>query len=56
VKKEKIKENEKIIENFKTNFSVMILLFALIMHTFDLDKTIEKVNENKIFVGGQINQ
>ncbi len=57
MQKEKIKENnEEIVENSKSDFSMMILLFALIICAFNLDKPIEKLNENKIFGGGQRNQ
>ena len=54
VKNEKIKENdEKIVEYLKSNFSMMLLLFTLMKYTFELDKTLEKANGNKIFGGGQ---
>jgi hypothetical protein len=54
VKNEKIKENdEKIVVYLKSNFSMMLLLFALMIYTFELDKTLGKVNGNKIFGGGQ---
>jgi hypothetical protein len=54
VKKEIIKENdEKIVEYLKSNFSMMLLLFALMIYTFELDKILGKVNGNKIFGGGQ---
>ena len=57
MQKEKIKENnEEIVENSKSDFSMMILLFALNICAFNLDKPIEKLNENKIFGGGQRNQ
>jgi|GEM_PF-1592759 hypothetical protein len=54
VKNEKIEENdEKIVEYLKSNFSMMLLLFTLMKYTFELDKTSEKANGNKIFGGGQ---
>jgi hypothetical protein len=54
VKKEIIKENdEKIVEYLKSNFSMMLLLFALMIYTFELDKILGKVDGNKIFGGGQ---
>jgi hypothetical protein len=57
VQKEKIKENnEKIIENSKLDFSMAILLFAITIYDYNLDIPIEKLNENKIFGGGQRNQ
>jgi len=54
VKNEKIKgNNEKIVEYLKSNFSMMLLLSVLMIYTFELDKTLEKVNGKKIFGGGQ---
>ena len=54
MQKEKIKENnEKIIQYSKSNFSMMILLFTLSILAFNLNKLIEKVNENKILGGSQ---
>jgi hypothetical protein len=54
VQKEKIKENnEKIIQYSKSNFSMMILLFTLSILAFNLNKLIEKVNENKTLGGSQ---
>jgi hypothetical protein len=54
VKNEKIEENdEKIVEYLKSNFSMMLLLFTLMKYTFELDKTSEKANGNKIFGGDQ---
>jgi len=32
---------------------MMLLLFTLMKYTFELDKTLEKANGNKIFGGGQ---
>jgi hypothetical protein len=53
VKNEIIKENdEKIVEYLKSNFSMMLLLFALMIYTFELDKILGKVKGNKIFGGG----
>ena len=54
VKNEKIKgNNEKIVEYLKSNFSMMLLLSVLMIYTFELDKTLEKVNGKKLFGGGQ---
>ncbi len=54
MQKEKIKENnEKIIQYSKSNFSMMVLLFTLSILAFNLNKLIEKVNENKILGGNQ---
>jgi hypothetical protein len=54
VKNEIIKENyENIVGYLKSNFSMMLLLFALMTYTFEMDKILGKVNGNKIFGGGQ---
>jgi len=54
VKNEKIKEtDEKTVEYLKSNFSMMLLLFALMIYTFESYKTLEKVNGDKIYGGGQ---